>query len=331
MDQPIAWLLNNQPWVEYRTRIDLLHQDENEPALVASRRACVEHEKVRDLLASLANWPGPALKSHKSAGHPLHQLVFLADLGLGPEDPGMERIVENIVEHGSPEGPFRILVNINPSYGGTGEDQWVWMLCDAPLLLYVLMKFGLYEDPPVKEAVEYLINLVRENGWPCVVSPELARFRGPGRKSDPCPYATLLMLKLLSEIPELQSTEAARIGAETLLSLWEQRKMRRPYMFAMGGGFEKLKAPFIWYDLLHVTDVLTRFDWLRSDARLQAMVDLIAGKAQEDGCYKPESVWRDWSDWDFGQKREPSAWLTFLAHRALARTASLTPDEQGQV
>jgi hypothetical protein len=322
MNQPIDWLLKSRPWVEYRTRVDLLHQAENEPAVIASRRAFVEHDRVRGLLEALANWPGPPLKSHKSAGHPLHQLVYLADLGLVPEDPGMEHIVESVVKHRSPEGPFQVLVNINPSYGGTGEDQWVWMLCDAPLLLYVLIKFGLHEDPRIQEAVDYLTSLVCENGWPCAVSPELAKFRGPGRKSDPCPYATLLMMKLFSEIPDLRSIEAVKIGAETLLSLWEQRKVRRPYMFAMGSGFEKLKAPFIWYDLLHVTDVLTRFDWLLGDARLQAMVDLVADKAQEDGCFKPESVWRDWSDWDFGQKRERSAWLTFLAHRVLARASS---------
>jgi hypothetical protein len=30
---------------------------------------------------------------------------------------------------------------------------------------------------------------------------------------------------------------------------------------------------------------------------------------------QPESVWQAWQDWEFGQKREPSRWVTFLVLR----------------
>jgi hypothetical protein len=33
-------------------------------------------------------------------------------------------------------------------------------------------------------------------------------------------------------------------------------------MFAMGSDFAKLRAPLVWYDILHVTETLTRFPWL---------------------------------------------------------------------
>jgi len=64
-----AWLLEGPPWVQYRTRRDLLNQPEDDPQVRAARRAMIAHPQVRGLLAELAEWPGSALTSHKSAGH----------------------------------------------------------------------------------------------------------------------------------------------------------------------------------------------------------------------------------------------------------------------
>jgi len=319
MDKMMDWLLSGPPWVEYRTRVDLLEQPEDAPEVRRAREAMWEHPQVKTLIEALGVWPGSVLKSHKSAGHALHKLVFVADLGFCKDDPGISQIVQRIQALRSEEGPFQVLVNINPKYGGTGEDQFVWMLCDAPSVLYALSKFGLGDSQEVQSATHYLAGLVRENGWPCAVEPELGKFRGPGRKSDPCPYASLLMLKLLAQFPKYHTSQSVQIGVETLLSLWEQRRERRPYLFAMGSGFAKLKAPLIWYDILHVADVLTQFDWVRDDHRLLEMVDIIRSKAGESGRFTAESVWRDWKGWDFGQKREPSRWVTLAAHRILKR------------
>ena len=313
------WLLSGPPWVEYRTRVDLLGQPEDAPDVTAARRAMVQDHQVAALIIELGQWPGPVLKSHKSAGHLLHRLVFLADLGLRSTDPGMTEVVARVQSHQSPEGPYQVLVNISPKYGGSGEDQFAWMLCDAPLLLYALSKFGLADPAPLDSAIDSLVALERENGWPCAVSPILGKFRGPGRKADPCPYANLVMLKLLALLPERRDSQSAQRGVEALLSLWAAREERRPYLFAMGSGFRKLKAPFVWYDILNVADVLTRFPWALGDSRLLEMVEVIRPKADADGRFKAESVWRAWKDWDFGQKREPSRWVTLLANRALNR------------
>ena len=75
----------------------------------------------------------------------------------------------------------------------------------------------------------------------------------------------------------------------------------------------------IWYDILHVFDVLTRFSWLQEDPRLIEMADVITTKADLNARFTPESIWMAWKGWDFGQKREPSRWMTLLVHRALKR------------
>ena len=99
------------------------------------------------------------------------------------------------------------------------------------------------------------------------------------------------MLKALSQVEALRDSPACRVGAETLLTLWRESAERHPYMFFMGTDFRKLKVPFIWYDLLHVLDVLTRFAWLKDDPRLQEMLALLAGKADAQGKFTLESVW----------------------------------------
>ncbi|MBI5302440.1 MAG: hypothetical protein HY868_09900 [Chloroflexi bacterium] len=313
------WLLEGSAWVQYRTRRDLLKQKEDHAAVIAARQAMLADLQVRGLVTQAAALSSTIINSHKSAGHPLHQLAFLADLGLRADDPGMDKIIARILKHQSAEGPFQVLMNIPKHFGGTGKDEWAWALCDAPTVVYALVKLGLGDDARTQRAIEHLTGLVRDNGFPCAVSQELGKFRGPGRKDDPCPYANLVMLKTLALNPRTRNSRASHIGAETLLALWAESKRQHPYVFYMGTDFRKLKAPLVWYDILHVLDVLTQFPWLRQDARLRAMAEVVRAQADEHGRFVPSSVWKAWEGWEFGQKKEPSRWVTLVAQRALKR------------
>ncbi len=90
-------------------------------------------------------------------------------------------------------------------------------------------------------------------------------------------------------------------------------------MFYMGTDFCKLKSPAIWYDILHVADVLSRCSWLKGDRRLLDMVGTVAAKLDAEGCATPESVWTAWKEWEFGQKKVPSRWVTLIAQRVMQR------------
>lgn len=319
MEAPIDWLLEGEPFVEYRTRLDLLRQPEEDPAVRSARAAMLADPRLLGLVDDLTAWPGKVIASHKSSSQPFHKLTFIADLGLNTCDHDVDRIISAILEHRSDEGPFQLPMNVAQHHGGTGVEGWAWALCDAPLLVYALAKMGLSEDGAVRAAIEYLNALVRDNGWRCVVSKELGTFRGPGRKDDPCPFATLAMLKALAEFDDLRDAPACRVGAEAALTLWTESETRHPYMFYMGTDFRKLKAPFVWYDLLHVLEVLSKFPWLADDPRLQDMLAVLLRKADSQGRFVPESVWTPWRDWEFGQKREPSRWITLLAWRIVKR------------
>lgn len=319
MNNLTSWLLEGPAWVQYRTRLDLLGQSEKDREVFTAREAMLKHPQVIALLDELKEWPGHALKRHNDAKHLIHKLTYLADLGFNSSDPALNPILESIMEHQSPEGAFEIKVNIPPHFGGSGEDEWQWMLCDAPSTLYALLKFGLEDNHRVQTGINHLSNSIRDNGWPCAAASSLGKFRGPGRKGDPCPYANLVALKALSQSKEYLASNACKIGADTLLGLWDTRKEHKPYLFGMGTDFTKLKAPLIWYDVLHVLDVLSQFSWLRNDPRLLEMVELVKVKADENGRYTPESIWMAWRGWDFGQKKEPSRWITLIVNRALKR------------
>jgi hypothetical protein len=245
---------------------------------------------------------GEIVNSHKNVELPLHMLSFIADIGLSSKDPEISRIIDLIMEHKDDNNIFQVLMNIPRHFGGTGENTWGWMICDAPIIYYLLLKFeGL--DCLQNNGIKHLPSSIRANGWPCTVSPEMEKFRGPGRKDDRCPYATLLILKLLVQVEEYRNSKECRMGAEALLNLWENSRETHPYMFYMGTGFRKLKVPTAWYDIVSVTDVLSQFEWLRNDSRLLEMVEIIKSIADDSGRLTPKSQYKACKDWDFGQKK----------------------------
>ena len=92
-------------------------------------------------------------------------------------------------------------------------------------------------------------------------------------------------------------------------------------MFYMGTDFRKLKAPAMWYDIVSVVDVLSHFVSIKSDFRFVEMITMIKGKQDSNGLYTPEAVYQKFKGWDFGQKKSPSPYLTYLCYRILERAA----------
>lgn len=317
----VDWLIGaDEPWTRYRTRRDLLGQPDTDPATATDRALLLAHPLVTACVESAAGWPGYPLTRHNDARHPIHAIAMLADFGLTVSDPGIHAIASAIIDHQSEDGPFNTLGNVPTRFGGSGTDAWLWMLCDAPTLVYALAAFGLGDHPAVRRAAGYLTGLGRDNGWPCAAASSLGRFNGPGKRSDPCPLANLLMLKALLHLPGEAPDDAVQAGADALLRHWRRDFDKKPYLFGTGTKYRRLKYPFIWYDILHVADVLSLIPAIHGDPRYLAMLGEIAAQLDDDGRATPQSVWVAYKPFDFGQKREPSSWLTLLVHRIFART-----------
>ncbi len=316
-------LLNrSDDWLKYAIEAHLRRKPANE--LAALREAALADDRIQGYLRDVADFHGTLVTNHKNPVLPIHKLLFLLDLGFGTETAEIKTAVGEILKHRDGNGVYQSMTNVPERYGGAGTDVFSWCLCDAPLLLLALCKAGADYHRQIKPGVDYLVSLCRDNGFPCAVSPELGRFRGPGRKEDCCPYATLIMADLLSHTPDYRDSFAAVAAAEALLSLWENSLSRHPYMFYMGTDFRKLKAPSCWYDIVSVAGVLRRYPFAKKDPRYREMIDLIRAKQDADGFFTPESVYRKLQDWDFGQKREPSPYLTYLCLRILERSETLS-------
>jgi len=310
-------LENGEVWLQYATRINILK--ESKESLTDLRLKALSDSKIRAYLNDITDYHSILVSNHKNPDLPIHKLLFLLDLGLDTDVPEIQIATEKIMEHKDGNGVYQSLTNIPKHFGGSGEDTFGWCLCDAPLLLFALLKAGVDYDKHIKQGADYLVGFHRDSGFPCTVSQEFGKFRGPGRKDDCCPYASLIMLKLLSAIPEYCESEIAANTANGLLLLWENSLERHPYMFYMGTDFRKLKAPAMWYDLVSVADILSHFESVKSDVRFMEMAVMIKSKQDNNGLFTPEAVFQKFKGWDFGQKKNPSPYLTYLCYRILER------------
>ena len=316
----VKWILDSdEPWTRYRTRLDLLDLGEEDPDLLRDREEMLAHPLVQKIVADAQTWPGYPLKRHNDAKHPIQSMTVLADFGLTRDDPGMEEIVRSVLKHQGEDGAFQTLMHLYKQFGGMEGEHWVWMGCDAPVLLYILAGIGCTSLPEVEKAREKLVSLIRENGWPCSASPNLGNFKGPGKREDPCPIANLQALKALSLWDDLLEEDYIHAGIEMLLEHWQIRTEKKFYMFGIGTDFQKLKYPLIWYDVLHMVDVLSRYPSAVKDQRFLEMVEVIIGQADDDARYTASSMYMAWKDWSFGNKKEPSPWLTFMVERIRKR------------
>ncbi len=119
------------------------------------------------------------------------------------------------------------------------------------------------------------------------------------------PLCNIVNGKITFYIPEYKNSSIAYELVEVLLSLWEKSAEKHPYMFYMGTDFRKLKAPVIWYDIISVADVLSRYENIRSDTRFIEMISIIKNKQDNNGLFTPEATYQKYKDWDFGQKKFP--------------------------
>ncbi len=301
---------SSEDWLKYAIQINLLHQSKDD--LAELRKAALTDYRIRNYLDDIVNYHSTLINNHKNPELPINKLLFLLDIGFDMDVPEIKTAIDMILKHQDNNGVYQSLVNIPKHFGGMGEDMFSWCLCDAPRLLLALLKAGLDYEKYIKPGADYLASLCRDNGFPCAASPELGKFRGPGKKEDCCPYATLIVADLFSYIPEYKNSPVTKTAVSALLSLWENSLEKHPYLFYMGTDFRKLKAPSCWYDIVSVSGVLSKFKFAQKDPRFIEMIALIKNKQDSNGFFTPESIYQKLKGWDFGQKKVPSPYLTYL-------------------
>ena len=323
---PTDWLLEKgAPWVVYNTLKDLLGRPEDDPEVVDARRDVLEHPKVQGLLEQVGevDWTNPPWTYLKSAKMPVHTLGVLGDFGVKAEDdPRLERAARDILSLQHEKGGLRYVPYLRQP-----------LTCLSAPLLYALVKLGLKDDPRVHRVVRWYLEIQRpDGGWDCHDPRDTGPLYEPSytpksrmleyivRRPLSCPQTTLDILRSLVEYPDLRESEAVLRGMAYLLDHWRRRdEPYRPIGFGIGRDFRKLKYPFHWYHILKFADVLSRIPAVWSEEAFWEVIDVIVSKQDEQGRFKPDSIYKAWRDFDFGQKKEPSPWITFIVVRILKR------------
>jgi len=296
------------PWVRHGVETDLLGKSTASAASRSLREDTLRDPRIEAIVRECLGWPGAPIRRHSDSGHIIHKIALLADLGLTVEEQPVRLIADRVLGHRSEEGALQSNLLIPESFGGSGEEGLGWATCDAPTLIYSLLRLGVV-DSDVEAALDHALSLVRESGFPCRSS--FPGFYGPGRRDEHCPYANLVLLKAMAFAPGHRDSWEAKRCVEAQLRHWENRGGKKIFMFGIGSTFAKLKYPLVWFDVLHVADVLSRFDAALDDPRFTEMLSVLPPKQTEGGGFTPESINLPWKGWSWGQKKAPCPWVTY--------------------
>jgi len=308
----LQWLLDGEPWVVYRTLTWLLDKSDEDNSVAAARAAIPNHPLIKKIFASLNKdgyWGKP---KDIHTWWPKKNTTFwilpmLGDFGFTIEDSGVARACEYVFSTQLQSGGFGWDPPTKPSD------------CHSAIIIESLAKLGLTGDSRLQRAYDWLIRRQRlDGGFWC---KDTGQIGGPREKEPSCAMATMFVLGALAQNPKLRNNEIARKGVDFLFECWDNRgKIRYAgHDSQVGTGWEKLKYPFTDYKILKFLDALSQFEYAKRRLQESEMVNLLLSKQDERGRFTPESIHKVWSDFDFGQKENPSRWITLLALQIVKR------------
>ena len=312
---------------------DLPASDER---VLAARREVLNDPATSALVGRFPDWEGGLpFSGHDSPAFAPNLLNLLADMGVQRGDvPRVDATLERMIAHQDEEGRFQ---SFAPVRGGD-KPAWGALLCDSHAIIEVLVRFGYVDDPRVRAGSARmghdLACTSQGFAWPCRPDPATG-FRGPGRKGDFCPQVTLEALRAFALVPESQRPQGLLDVARVALSAWQARGEQKPYMFSHGRAFKTGKWPPTWYSALAVLDALGRYPalWRAKDADPEdrlALAELVACLVSYsmtvEGWVVPQSIFRGFADYSFGQKSQPSPFATVRVLTVLHRLDDLAEE-----
>jgi hypothetical protein len=307
------WLLEGDPWVRYRTLVDILGKYDNDKEVIQVKKEISEHPLIKKIFKKQNKdgyWgvPKDILTWWPKKDTTFWLLPILADFGFTRHDKRIAKVCEYVFGLQLESGGFDSFTPGKPAD------------CHTAILVEPLAKMGFSNDRRLKKAYHWLVSRRRrDGGWWCKDTAQIGR---PREKEPSCAFATTFVLGAMAQNPLLKKNKMTKSGVEFLLRCWENRgKIKYAgHDSLIGTGWEKLKYPFTDYRILKSLDTFSQFEFTKNDQRLKEMIQALASKQDSNGCYTPESIHLVWSDFDFGQKEKPSRWITFLALRILKRT-----------
>ena len=296
MDKEVLdWLLEGPAWLKYAVELQL-------PDTQPDVRLVLQDSSIVKIAGRLKGGSAgiPALKTgrvhYTEAGKAYWDLFFLADIGLTIHDLGLDAEAEEIFRFQSRDGSFIIPPNVQDNY-----------FCMSAILLSSLAMMGYRDDPRLSKYIRVVMNSrCYDGGWHCYDD-------GSGMmRIESCPMDNLNILRLLGQYEPYRQNPALKGAIDLLLEHWEGRT--HLHGFGVGKRFKSLQYPAVKYGILRVLDVLSLFPYAMNSRAFKNMLDFVHNKAI-GGKYYAEATEAAYGEFDFGQKEEPSRWLTFLINR----------------
>jgi len=313
---PIPWLLDSNPWTRYRTLLDILESPEDSDEAEEAFSELVSHPQIQNLIKEASRWFPQSITRHNIPTLSHYGFAMLAEFGLTVQHPGIRKLAEKAAGH-LENGLFAVRQTLPEKGDGFGKadpeaGEWHAMPCDSPLISYALLLTG-YQDDRLIKSVDLIKNQWEtKQGWFC----HFFFVEGMYNKLQiGCPMAGLMALQVFSRISELKESEFARNACAPVK--FHKDSGKSLYYFGRSKKFWTLKYPFVWYNALYLADVLTRFSFLKKDPLVRELVEWIESSQDENGLFRPTSMFMPYKGWDFANKKEPSPWITFLCCRIL--------------
>jgi hypothetical protein len=293
----LDWLLEGPAWLKYVVELQLLDTKPDAGPVLQDAAISKLISRLKSPETGL-----PALKTGKvhytEAGKAYWGLFFLADIGLSIRDTGLESEAEQVFRFQAADGTFTIPPNVKDNY-----------FCMSSILISSLAKMGYRDDPRVARYIRAaLSSQMPGGGWDC--------YGETLGVLESCPMDNMNVLMLLGQYEQHINNPGLRGAIDLLLEHWEDGE--HLYGFGVGARFRSLQYPAVKYGILRVLDALSLFPYAVESRSFQSMLDFVRGKAVS-GKYSAEAVEPAYADFDFGQKAEPSRWLTFLVNRVEKR------------
>ena len=262
------------------------------------------------LFGALEAWPpeNPLSKAYDPKDS-IWKLNTLADFGLQKDDKRIADLAKRVFIAQAENGGF-----LHGGFDHTKSWDARPYICISHVMTYALARFGYLDDPRLQKAYDHIQEWQRlDGGW----HPNKLNLLGNERESEPsCPFGTTNVLRAVVANPQLRDGSNTQRAAEYLLDCWERRaEPFRPVGFGIGSTWDKVQYPFVQYQLLKTLDALVQISTIRKDKRLLEMLSRLKNKQNVDKSWTAEGINKPWSEFDFGQKKTTSAWITFLAFR----------------
>jgi hypothetical protein len=308
-DEIIQWLIESDPWTSYQTRKNLLHEKITPSIEKQYRKEIITNTKIQCLINELHNYFPELATRHTDSKLSHYKLRMLSDFGLSKDD-GLDKIIHEVESHQN-NNLYSIRQKL-PLKDADQSIEWNALPCDNPLLLYALQKLGV-ENISISSQIE----LLKEKwetpiGWFCSLPFVNGQFK---KEQIGCPMAGMLALEVFSINDDLKESKYSQNAYKTIMHHYEIGKSI--YYFGRGKKFHTFKYPYVWYNALYMADVLTRFEFTKKDQLVKDLIKWIKDNADHQGKYYPTSIFLEYKEWDFGNKKKASPWITYLCYKIL--------------